>query len=221
MVDCLDQAVGRVLATVAGRPDATNTLVLFFSDNGGIPRVGSSNEPWRDGKLSVYEGGTRVCACIRWPAGGLSGGGKFAGRIGYIDVLPTLLAAAGEKPPQNVDGLNLLPVLRHESPLPERAWFSYVHQSQDAHASVHYGSWKLVAHGDVFAEEPKPPSAMELYDLGADPGEKTDCSASHPEMVASLQQKLHEFGKLSTRDAGGFNAGREGFHAPKDWVIER
>ena len=79
------------------RPEATNTLVLFFSDNGGVLKAGSSNRPWRGGKLSVYEGGTRVCAAIWWPAGGLTGGGHFAGRIGYIDVLPTLLAAAGER----------------------------------------------------------------------------------------------------------------------------
>ncbi|HWH71676.1 MAG TPA: sulfatase-like hydrolase/transferase, partial [Candidatus Sulfotelmatobacter sp.] len=93
MVDCLDQAIGRVLAAVEARPDATNTLILFFSDNGGIPKVGSSNAPWRGAKLTVYEGGTRVCALIRWPAGRLTGGGRFDGRIGYIDVLPTLLAA--------------------------------------------------------------------------------------------------------------------------------
>jgi arylsulfatase B len=60
MVDAMDQAIGRVLAAVEARPDAANTLVLFCSDNGGIPRVGSSNAPWRGAKLTVYEGGTRV-----------------------------------------------------------------------------------------------------------------------------------------------------------------
>jgi len=219
MVDRLDQAVGRVLDAVKARPDATNTLTLFFSDNGGIPRVGSSNAPWRDGKLSVYEGGTRVCACIRWPAAGLTGGRKYAGRIGYIDVLPTLLAAAAQKPPQNLDGIDLLPVLRGKSPLPERDWFSYVHQTEKAHASVHEGKWKLVVHGDVFGEKPGQPSPTELYDLDSDPGEKTDCAATHPEVVSNLQNKLREFGKLRTQDAGGFNAGREGFRAPKDWII--
>ena len=68
MVDCLDQAIGRVLAAAEARADATNTLVLFLSDNGGIPRVGSSNQPWRGAKLTVYDGGTRVCAALRWPA---------------------------------------------------------------------------------------------------------------------------------------------------------
>jgi arylsulfatase B len=70
-------------------------LVLFFSDNGGILNVGSSNGPYRGAKLTVYEGGTRVCTAMRGPAGGVSGGRRFDQRIGYIDVLPTVLAAAG------------------------------------------------------------------------------------------------------------------------------
>ena len=120
MVDCLDQAIGRVLDAVETRPDATNTLILFFSDNGGVLRVGSNKSVAR-GKLTVYEGGTRVCAAIRWPAGGLVGGKQFEGRIGYIDVLPTLLAAAGESAPANLDGLNFLPALKGEASLPEPA----------------------------------------------------------------------------------------------------
>ena len=111
MVDSMDQAIGNVLGAVEKRADAANTLVLFFSDNGGVLKVGS-NGPWRGAKLTVYEGGTRVCAAIRWPAGGLTGGKTFNGRIGYIDVLPTLLAVAGVKPPDNLDGLNFLPALR-------------------------------------------------------------------------------------------------------------
>ncbi len=87
MVDSLDQGVGEVLAAVDRRDDAANTLVFFLSDNGGIPKAGSSNAPWRGGKLTVYEGGTRVCAALRWPAAGLTGGKAFSERVGYIDVL--------------------------------------------------------------------------------------------------------------------------------------
>lgn len=220
MVDCMDQAIGRVLAAVEARPDATNTLVLFFSDNGGVPKAGSSNRPWRGGKLTVYEGATRVCAAIRWPAGGLTGGGQFGGRIGYIDVLPTLLAAAGAPCPDNVDGLNFLPALRGK-PLPDRLWFSYVHQSQEALASVHDGQWKLVAKGDFFSPKPAAPPTMELYDLKADPGETKDLAASEPKEVARLSEKLRAFVALEPPGGSGYAAGQEGFRAPKDWVIER
>lgn len=219
MVDCMDQAIGRVLQAVEARPDATNTLVLFFSDNGGIPRVGS-NGPWRGGKLSVYEGGTRVCAAIRWPAGKITGGKTFDGRIGYIDVLPTLLAAAESKAPATLDGTNFLPALRGEGSLPDRPWFSYIHQNETAHASVHDGRWKLVAHGDFFADKPATDPVLELYNLAADPGENSNLAANQEEIVTRLHRKLREFGKLQKPGVGAYTEGREGFKPPKDWVIK-
>jgi arylsulfatase B len=218
MVDSLDQAVGAVMEAVEARPDAANTVVLFFSDNGGIPKVGSSNAPYRGAKLTVYEGGTRVCAAIRWPAGRIAGGKRFDGRIGYIDVLPTLVAMAGAEAPSNVDGIDVLPALRGEQALPERPWFSYLHQNNDAHASVHLGRCKLVAHGDFF-ENPSESASLELYDLAADPQEKTDLAAKRPELVAELHDRLREFGALQQPGVGQFGEGREEFVAPRDWVI--
>ena len=219
MVDSMDQAIGKILTATGERADADNTLVLFSSDNGGIPNVGCSDGPYRAGKLSVYEGGTRVCAAIRWPAGGLSGGKRFDGRIGYIDVLPTLLTASGVQPPANHDGVNLLPALRGESLLPERPWFSYIHQNTDAHASVHLGPWKLVAHGGFFAEKSAMPPQLELYDLTTDPAEADDVAAQHPERVADLHRRLREFGSWQKPDVASYGEGREGFVAPEDWNI--
>lgn len=215
MVDSLDQAVGRILAAAAERPDADNTLVLFFSDNGGIPRVGSSNGPWRGGKQTVYEGGTRVCAAVRWPAGGLTGGRQFDGRIGYIDVLPTLLAAASAPVDDALDGLDFLPALRDEQPLPPRPWYSYIHQGADAQASLHDGPWKLVAHGDVFGDSP----ALELYNLETDRGETIDVAAEHPRRVEQMRDELRAFGSWQTPGVTAYGQGREGFVAPRDWII--
>jgi arylsulfatase A-like enzyme len=218
MVDSMDQAIGRILAAVEARPDAANTLVLFFSDNGGILRVGS-NAPYRGAKLTVYEGGTRVCAAMRWPAGGMVGGKRFDGRIGYIDVLPTVLAAAGAPAAKNLDGVNFLPALRGAAALPERPWFSYIHQSEDAHASVHLGKWKLVAHGDFFPEQPTTKPVLELYDLSADPGEQSDLAARQPERVAQLHRRLREFGTWQKPGVSLYTEGRDGFVPPKDWVV--
>jgi arylsulfatase B len=218
MVDSMDQAIGQVLKAVEARPDAANTIVLFFSDNGGLLKVGS-NQPWRGAKLQVYEGGTRVCAAIRWPAGGLSGGGSFDGRIGYIDVMPSMLAAAGLKIPNNLDGIDFLPALLGKATLPDRPWFSYLHQSEDAHASVHEGAWKLVAHGEFFAQTPSKPPQLELYNLETDPGEKNDCAAAHPERVRRLHAMLKDWGRLEKSDGKGYAHGRDGFIPPKDWII--
>ena len=219
MVDSMDQAVGRILAAVDARRDTANTLVLFFSDNGGIPRVGSSNAPYRGAKLTVYEGGTRVAAAMRWPAGGVAGGRKFDARIGYIDVLPTLLSAAGVPLPRNLDGVDFLPAVRGTTPLPQRPWFSYIHQNEDAHAAVHLGPWKLVAHGDFFAAQPASRPALELYNLDADPAEKNDVAAREPDKVAHLHRLLREFGTWQMPGVGLYTEGREGFVPPKDWVV--
>lgn len=221
MVDSLDQSVGRILAALDRREDAANTLVLFFSDNGGIPSTGSSNGPYRGGKLTVYEGGTRVCAAIRWPGGGLTGGRRFNGRIGYIDMLPTLLAAAGCEPAGGLNGINVLPALRGESVIPERPWFSYIHQGADAHASVHLGNWKLVAHGDFFAAEADDKPELELYDLAEDSSEKRNVAAEHPDRVAALHRALREFGTWQKSGVGSYEEGRAGFKAPEDWRITR
>jgi arylsulfatase B len=219
MVDSMDQAIGKIFSAIESRDDAENTLVLFFSDNGGVARVGS-NEPYRGAKLTVYEGGTRVAAAIRWPKGGLSGGKEFDGRIGYIDVLPTLLAAAKVKAPKNLDGIDFLPALRGERKLPERPWFTYMHQNPEAHASVHLGKWKLVAHGDFFSEKPMSPPQLELYDLSADPTEKFDVAEKNPKVVARLHKRLREFGTWQKPGVGSYDEGRDDFNAPVDWVIK-
>ena len=86
---------------------------------------------------------------------------------------------------------------------------------------MHDGQWKLVAHGDFFAPKPPTPPRLELYDLEADPGETTDCARPHPDKVAGLHQRLREFGRLQKPGGHGYAEGREGFRAPKDWVIER
>jgi arylsulfatase B len=220
MVDSMDQAIGNILAAVQKRPDAENTLILFFSDNGGVLKAGSNNGPYRGGKLTVYEGGTRVSAAIRWPKGGLTGGTRFDGRIGYIDILPTLLAAAGVEAPDNLDGINFLPALRGEAELPQRPWFTYLHQNLNAHASVHLKEWKLVAHGDFFAEHSEKTPRFELYHLAADSAETKDLASENPKRVAQLSKLLREFGTWQQPGVGLYDEGRIGFKPPKDWVIE-
>lgn len=219
MVDSLDQAVGSILKAVETRADADNTLVLFASDNGGIPKAGSSNAPYRGAKLSVYEGGTRVCAAIRWPAQGIAGGRRFNQRVGYIDVVPTLLAAAGGAARGNFDGVNILPALRGETSVAERPWFSYIHQNADAHASVHLGPWKLVTHGDAFSDLPTVPPDLELYHLADDPAEEHDLAAQQPDRVMQLQQLLQQWYAQHRPGVASYDEGRAGFVAPKDWQI--
>ena len=117
--------------------------------------------------------------------------------------------------------MNVLPALRGEAAVPERPWYSYIHQSADAHASVHLGKWKLVAHGDFFAEKPATAPALELYDLASDRAEAADVASKHPDIVAQLHARLREFGRWQKTGVSAYDEGREGFVAPKDWIISQ
>src|SRR5690606_8707014 len=94
MIWSLDQGIGKLLEAIEASGEADNTIVWFTSDNGGVSRFPNSNRPLRGAKLSVYEGGIRVPACVRWPSR-WPGGQKVTEAVSHIDVMPTLLAAAG------------------------------------------------------------------------------------------------------------------------------
>jgi arylsulfatase B len=226
MIDAMDQAIGRVLSAIGRRADADNTFVLFFSDNGGHEPV-ASNAPLRDGKFSVYEGGIRVAAAVRWPAGRLAGGRVSAEPMGYIDVFPTALRLAGANPPGirapglPLDGRDMLDVMRGEKTAPERPWFSYIAPQATEDAAVSVGVWKLVLRGGaVLASAPDPATKLELYNLLDDPAESKNVAAQHPEQVAKLRKHMVEFGRMQKTGVAAFAEGREGFKAPKDWIIK-
>ena len=95
-----------------------------------------------------------------------------------------------------------------------------MHQNELAHASVQDGDWKLVAHGDVFSEKPEVPLKLELYNLKQDPHEADNIAADHPDITENLEKSLHEFGALQKPGGHSYDFSREGFKAPKDWIVE-
>lgn len=107
MVDSLDQAVGSILDSLDAQGIAENTIVLFFSDNGGYYNFGGVNTPLRGGKLEAYEGGVRVTSVIRWPDV-LPANTVNGNVISVMDVYPTLITAAGVTPnyEKKIDGLD-------------------------------------------------------------------------------------------------------------------
>ncbi len=223
MVAALDRAVGRVLAVLDEKGLADDTLVLFFSDNGGV-RAYADNGPLRAGKGSVYEGGIRVCAAVRWPAGGLAGGGTCDALMGYIDVYPTVkrLVGLAERPdPQPLDGADVLEVMRGRAEAPERDWFSYIHQSGPTERlALTRWPWKLVVQGPgILAPEARAKSRCELFNLRDDPREQTDLADRHPDLVDRMWARLRTFRTWQRPGVPAFSEGREGFKAPKDWVV--
>lgn len=198
----LDENIGRVLAVLQDSGRAQDTLVFFFSDNGGIAgplawRGGETaawygnkfpshyeklgdNRPLRGGKGGVYEGGIRVPAIARWP-GQLKAGSVVTQPIQVQDLLPSLAGIAGAKPPAGIDGIDVWRWVRQPAaPVPR----TLVWQTPKASA-LRSGDWKLVHTGANLDD-----GVDELYDLAADPFEANDLSRAAPERVAKLRQEL-------------------------------
>jgi uncharacterized sulfatase len=191
LLEELDQAVGRIVATVDRLGLAERTLIIFLSDNGGLVheqsgRIVTSNTPLRGEKGTLYEGGIRVPAIARWP-GTIPAGTTSATPAHSYDLHPTFLELGGARPPpsQPRDGLSLAALLRDpRAPLARDTLYWHLphyHHSTPASA-IRRGDWKLIE----FFED----NSLELYDLGSDLGEKTNLAAREPARARDLQQAL-------------------------------
>jgi arylsulfatase A-like enzyme len=196
MVQSVDESVGRVLDRLEELGLAENTVVIFMSDNGGLStlageRIGpTTNEPLRAGKGWLYEGGIREPMIIRWP-GVVEGGGVSDELVQSTDFYPTMLEMAGLSllPSQHRDGVSLVPALKGEGGLGRDAlfWhFPHYHGSGNRPSgAVRVGDWKLV---EWFED-----GAVELYNLGVDPGEERDLASAEPEIVQELLTRMQEW----------------------------
>jgi arylsulfatase A-like enzyme len=192
MVEAMDEAVGTVLDALDHHGLADDTVVIFFSDNGGLSTSeGSptSNLPLRAGKGWIYEGGIRSPLIIRWPKA-VAAGSTSNLPIISTDFYPTLLAACGLDllPDQHLDGVNLLPVLKGGEVDRGPIFWHYPHwgnQGGIPSSAVRDGDWKLIR----FHWR----KGTELYHLANDPGERTNLADARPEKTAELNAKLDAF----------------------------
>lgn len=182
MTAAMDEAVGRVLARLRENKLLENTLIVFFSDNGGPTlTTTSSNGPLRGYKAQVWEGGIRVPFAIQW-TGHLPAGKVDDRPIIQLDILPTALAAAGVelRPEWKLDGVNLLPYLRGERAEPPHAALFWRFGEQRA---VRMGDWKLTDMGE----------GAQLFNLAQDIGEKENLAAKEPERLKALEAAYKEW----------------------------
>ncbi len=184
----LDDSVGRLLADLRSSGRDQDTLIFFFSDNGGSGRKPflayntGVNTPLRGDKGQTLEGGIRVPFFVSWP-GQLPAGKVYDEPVSTLDILPTALAAVAAKPiTDSLEGVNLLPYLRGEkTTAPHEALFWRFGPQK----AIRQGNWKLVQWRDF---ESKQNSAWQLYDLSQDVSEQKDLAAQHPERVTALSQ---------------------------------
>jgi arylsulfatase A-like enzyme len=183
MITALDEGVGSILDALDRLGIAEQTLVIFLSDNGGHF---SSNGLLHGGKGNLLEGGIRVPLLARW-TGVLPAGAVFEQPVSSLDVVPTVLAAAGlEATGPALDGVDLLPYLRGERADPPHEALFWRFRDQWA---VRVGPLKPVH----VQERPELPATPRLYDLAADVGETRDLSAERPRQVEMLMQRFRSW----------------------------
>ncbi len=184
MLANMDSSVGDVMQKLKECGLEENTLVIFFSDNGGPTlELTSSNAPLRGGKGSMFEGGLRIPFMMQWKER-LPGGLEYEHAVSSLDLFPTCAAAAQAEIPENLDGVNLLPFLLGETnEIPHEILF----WRQGVRTALRKGDWKI-----VFDPSGK---SWELYNLAEDLTESRDLSARDPEKRDDLIEKWRSLNK--------------------------
>ena len=205
MIASVDESVGRVMAKLEELKLAENTVLIFASDNGGVggyAREGltkggggdiTDNAPLRNGKGSLYEGGTRVPFIVRWP-GKVNAGTVCAVPAIHVDIYPTLVALAGGAMPagQVFDGESLVPLMRTSSATLKR---DAIFQHFPGYLGMGVDQWRttpvsLVQAGDWKLMEYLEDGRLELYNLREDIGESKNLAATMPGKTKELHAKL-------------------------------
>jgi arylsulfatase A-like enzyme len=190
MLDDADRSIGVLLDKIEKMGLNDNTVIVFFSDNGGLIS-NTSNFPYRDGKGSLYEGGIREPLFIRWP-GRVKAGSQSAEIVAGIDLMPTFMELAGVSGSGlTLDGASLVPVITGTGGLKRDAVFwHYPHYYYPAYlpcSAVRAGSYKLI---HFYGDE-----RDELYDMEKDISEQKDLSKQMPEKTAELRSLLEQWKK--------------------------
>lgn len=201
-ITAMDDQIGRVLAILEQKGMRENTLIVFQSDNGGTRnamfagegdmskiKIPCDNGPYREGKGSLYEGGTRVCALVNWP--GHVKAGIVDGMLHVVDLYPTLakLAGAATAKCKPLDGVDVWPTLSTGAASPRT---EIVYNIESFRAGIRQGDWKLIYKAPL-------PSSAELYNLASDPSEQHNVAAEHPDKVAALQQRANVLAAQSVK----------------------
>ncbi|RWC26039.1 arylsulfatase [Mesorhizobium sp.] len=194
MISVVDDGVGKLVAALEKKGMRDNTLIVFQSDNGGVKNslfagdskisgeLPASNAPFRDGKGTLYEGGTRVAALANWP--GKIKPGVVGGMVHVVDMVPTLAALANAKLDKSkpLDGMNVWDTLSEGKPSPRN---EVVYNIDPMAGAVRKGDWKLVWKASL-------PSKVELFNLAEDKVEAHDVAAANPDKVKDLQGRITE-----------------------------
>jgi arylsulfatase A-like enzyme len=191
MVESLDESVGRIRAKLHGLKLTDRTIILFFSDNGGLCTIegpltpATINAPLREGKGYLYEGGIREPLLVYAP-GVTKAGQTYYDAVGSIDFFPTILDLCGLKNETAVDGLSFAPLLRGKTtPQREALYWHYPHYSDEGGrpgGAIRADAWKLIEYYES--------GRRELFNLKNDIGETQNVIDTNAELAKKLHAKL-------------------------------
>jgi len=223
VVDAMDQAIGRVLATLDEQGIANETIVLFLSDNGGAAYAygGADNVPLRGGKGETFEGGIRVVAAIRWPDG-IPAGSTVSTMMSAMDVFPSLAAAAGIEPGnvRKLDGRNVWPAIAGGQEIPRKDLMFFASETPirgHFNLTALNDEWKLVQEvkqGLLSADV-----TNHLFRIREDPYEHNNLAEEHPRVVTRMAEEIHRWRQVYPVSGTRMElVPPPGWRAPKDWV---
>lgn len=203
MVKVMDDELGRLFEKINSLPNAEDTLIVFYSDNGGNEYNytddnvhPTNNAPLRGGKASAYEGGVRVPAFFVWP-NNIEANKVSEELVTSVDLFPTFMNVIGHEMPkdQAVDGKSITNLLKGEKD-PERSlFFHFPHdppivEDAYAHSSIRKGDWKLYK---IIGEGLYNGNSWELYNLKTDIGEQENQYYTSPKIAEELKKELEEY----------------------------
>jgi arylsulfatase A-like enzyme len=223
VVDGMDQAIGQVLDTLDSEGIADNTIVLFFSDNGGAAYSvgGADNVPLRGGKGETFEGGIRVVSVMRWPEN-IKPEQKLTDIMTVMDVFPTLADAAGIEPQnqRKLDGRSMWPAIAEGVKQPRDDWIYFVSEIPiygHFNLTVFNDHWKLVQAVDQ--DQLSTTVTNYLFRIQDDPNEYNNVASAYPEVVQMLSKLIQE--RRALYPINGTRARLSpppGWRAPLNWV---
>ena len=213
MVEWFDETCGQLMERIDSKGLSRDTLFVYIADNGWIQSPNSAGYAPRS-KQTANEGGVRQPIMFSWP-GVIRPGSRGEQLCSAVDIVPTLLAAAGAKPPARLPGINLLPILKSGAATPRERVFgeTFAHDVADidrpeeslVYRWVIEGKWKLLLTYDgavsarYASSNPRDELRPQLFDLIADPHEDRNLAAGHPEVVARLAGRLQEWWPVTRR----------------------
>ena len=223
VVDGMDQAIGQVLNTLDEEQITDNTIVLFFSDNGGAAYSvgGADNAPLRGGKGETFEGGIRVVSIIRWP-GHVPAGEKMTQIMTAMDVFPTLAEASGVIPKNRraLDGQSLWSAIAKGTAMPREDFIYFASETPIAghfNLTAFNDTWKLVQ--EIDQDQLETAVTNYLFKIQDDPNEYNNLAQTYPEIVADLSIKIHDWRALHPiNGTRSYLVAPPGWRAPKDWA---